>query len=456
MTPIARKICVLAGLLLGSMAVAEPVVLNAVELRKLAFTAVQAGFAEDALGYTDALLLRDPDDNSALTIRSQALRALGRVDEAKAAARAAFAGADTDPARFGASMAMAQALSTDGKRTAAQWWLRRAAENAPNPRAEAVAKRDFRYVKSRNPWDVQINASAAPSSNVNNGSRQDRLTLAGLPFEFVIPPGSQALSGFNTGVGVRGTYRFAPTGPDRQTKAVFGVLGQAVTLSSESRAKATGLTGTDFSYAAVEAGLSHRRLFGEAQQTSLSFGGTAGRNWYGGEVLSDYLRVEVGVDRALGQKSAAHFGVTVDRVMRIDSPVQSSDRIEATLGFGHMVGSGDRLTLGVTAGRALSESSEIRNEAVGLNLGWTKAKPVVGVALSAGLSVEQRSYAASRYVTGGREDIRVTASLTMSFDKVDYMGFSPTVDVRATRNRSNAALYDTQDVGITLGIKSSF
>lgn len=36
------------------------------------------------------------------------------------------------------------------------------------------------------------------------------------------------------------------------------------------------------------------------------------------------------------------------------------------------------------------------------------------------------------------------------------MGFSPVLDLRATRNRSNAALYDTQDVGITLGIKSSF
>jgi hypothetical protein len=44
----------------------------------------------------------------------------------------------------------------------------------------------------------------------------------------------------------------------------------------------------------------------------------------------------------------------------------------------------------------------------------------------------------------------------MSFEQVDYLGFSPVLQMQATRNRSNAALYDTQDFGVTFGIKSSF
>ncbi len=446
---------VLAGLLLATAALAEPLTLDVHAMRQLAYTTLKAGYAQDALEYTDALLQRDPGDTTALTIRSQALRALGRADEARGAARLAWTSATTDPGRFGAAMAMAQAQSTEGRRTAAQWWLRRAAQNAPNARAEAIAKRDFGYVKSRNPWDLQINATAAPSSNVNNGSQQDTLTLAGLPFEFEIPEGSKALSGYEAGLGVRASYRFAPSGPDRQTKAVFGVLVQGVSLSSEAKRRAPDLNGSDFAYAAVEAGLSHRQGLDDAGITSLSFAGTVGHNWYGGDVLSDYLQVQVGLDHKLNDRSAVNVGISADRVVRVDSPVQSSDRVELALGYGRLVAR-DRVSVGVTAARALSDSDEVGHEAVGLTLSFDKAEPVAGVGLSATVAVEARDFAGSRYVTGGREDVKLTAILSMRFDQVDYMGFSPVLDLRATRNRSNAALYDTQDVGITLGIKSSF
>jgi len=445
-----------AGLTLATSAGSDPVTLDANALRQLAFTAMKAGFAEQAIGYTDALLNRDPSDTTALTIRSQALRSLGRAEAARAAARAAWAASDSDPERFGASMAMAQALSTEGRRTAAQWWLRRAGQAAPNARAEAVARRDFAYVKSRNPWDIQINVSAAPSSNVNNGSQQDRLTLAGLPFEFEIPADAQALSGFETGLGLRATYRFAPTAPNRLTRANFGVLVQAVTPSSEARARVPDIEGSDFSYAAIEAGLAHRRALNPAGATTLSFGVTGGHNWYGGAALSDYLQLQTGIEHRLNGKSAINAGLAADRVLRIDSSRQSSDRVEASLGYGRVLASGDQVSLEVTAARAVSGSAEIGNEAVGLTLDWTRQTPVAGLGLSAGLGIEQRVYAQSRYVAGGREDIRLSANLTMSFDTLDYLGFSPVLDLRATRNRSNAALFDTQDFGITLGIKSSF
>lgn len=437
-------------------AAAEAVTLDAEALRKLAFAAVQTGYAADALRYTDALLRRDSADSSALVIRSQALRALGRVGEATDAARAAWDSAGSDPARFGAAMVTAQALATGGRRGQAQWWLRRAAQNAPNARAEAVARRDFGYVKSRNPWDVQISASGAPSSNVNNGSQRDTLTLAGLPFDFVIEPEAKALSGFEAGFGVNATYRFSPKGPLRQTAARFGLLAETVVLSDEARALAPGVSGADFAYAAIEGGLAHRRALDAEGKTALRLGTTAGRNWHGGDPLSDYLRLEAGLDRSLGPQTTLSFGSVVDRVVRIDSPVQSSDRMEVRLGLGRKAGNGDRLSVGVMAAQAVSDSAEIRNEAVGLTLGWAKAEPLAGIGLQAQVGIESRTYADSGYVIGGREDVRLTANLSLNFEKVDYLGFTPVLDLSATRNRSNAALYDTKDFGITLGIRSSF
>jgi len=130
--------------------------------------------------------------------------------------------------------------------------------------------------------------------------------------------------------------------------------------------------------------------------------------------------------------------------------------VEMRLDYGRRLTSGDQVTLGATAARAVSDSAEVRNEALGLSLGWTKDTPVAGLGLSAGLALDAKFYDASRYADGGREDLRVTANLSVRFEEITYMGFSPVLDLRATRNRSNAALFDTQDLGVTLGIVSSF
>lgn len=451
-----RRALVVMLLAAAAPAAARPIELDAQGMRQLAFKAVQAGYAQDALRYTDALLLRDPRDGTALVIRSQALRALGRTDEAQSAARAAWQAAEGGPGRYGAAMAMAQALSTGGRRTAAQWWLRRAAQNAPNARAEAIARRDFSYVKSRNPWSFQLNASAAPSSNVNNGSTQDRMTLAGLPVEFEIPAGSQALSGFRLGVGIRGAYRFSPNGPGRQTQATFALLGQSVALSSRARALAPDRRGAEFGYAAVEGGLSHRRALDAEGAWALSLGASVGQNWYGQRPLSRYGQLEAGLEHRPDEAARLSFGVTLDRVRRIDSPRQSSDRVEISLGYARQIGAGDMLSLAVTAGRARSQSPEIANEALGARLSWSKGTPVAGIGLSAGLGLERKVFAASRYVAGGRADMRLNANLTMTFTQAEYMGFVPVLDMRASRNRSHAALFDTRDVGVTLGIRSAF
>lgn len=453
-------LALVAAVALGGGLGAEPLRLGPEAMRQLAFTTMQAGFAAQALVYADALLIRDGQDATALIIRSQALRALNRTGEARQAAGAAWAAAQTDPGRYGASMAMAQALSTDGRRTEAQLWLRRAAEFAPNARAYAIARRDFGYVKSRNPWTVQLDATAAPSSNVNNGSQQDQMTLSGLPFWLDIPEESQALSGFELGLGANATYRFAQPRPDRQTTAHLGVALQSVMLSQAARQRAPEAEGADYAYAAIEAGLAHRRALGTGGKTGLSYGATLGHNWNGGADLSDFVQVELGLDHKLGDGSNLTLGLAGDHIERIDRPVQSSDRTEVRIGYGRTlskgIGAGDRLALTLRASQTRSESVEVANAAVGFSLGWTKAKPVARVGVAAGLDVDARSFADSRYVTGGRDDLRVTARLSMTFQNIDYMGFSPVLDLRATRNRSNAALFDTQDIGISLGIRSSF
>ncbi len=433
---------------------AKPLHLDANALRQLAFQTMQAGFAKDALNMTGALLSVDPDDATALIIRSQALRALGQMDAAQAAARLAWTAAQTDQGRYGASMAMAQALSSEGRRTAAQMWLRRAAEYAPSDRAYQIARRDFGYVRSRNPWSLDITAKAAPGSNVNNGSSRDYMTMPGLPLQFEIAPEGQALSGFEFGLGVAATYRLAPRTADRHTEARFGFSGQAVALSAAASAAAPQARASDYSYIALDAGLSHKRALDAAGVNTLRLSGSLGHNWYGGDDLSDYLRLSMGVDHRLARGSLS-FAVSADRTARLDSPLQSSDRLAVSLGYGVALGS-DRLTVQIEAADTVSASDEVRSRETSLSLGWRKGAPVAGIGLSAGLEVSQQTYAQSHYAAGGREDLTVQANLSMTFETIDYMGFSPILNLQASRNQSNSALHDRNSVGVSIGIKSSF
>lgn len=449
---------VAAGLIAAVAALplqAAPLQLDANAMRQLAFQTMQAGYAKDALNLTDALLQADPSDATALIIRSQALRALGQVSQAQAAARLAYAKAETDKGRFGAAMAMAQALSSGGRRTAAQMWLRRAAEHAPSDRAYEIARRDFGYVRSRNPWTLDITGQAQPSSNVNNGSRQDTMTLYGLPYQFEIAPESQALSGFEFGLGLATTYRFAPRAGNRQTEARLGFSGQAVALSASAKAAAPNAKNSDYTYLALEAGLSHRRGLDRAGLNTLRMSGTVGHNWYGGDDLSDYLRLSMGLDHKLSDRAAVNVTLSADHTIRADSAVQSSDRLAVTLGYGTAIGP-DRWSAEVEAAQTASPSAEVRSRQATLSLGWRKGEPVAGIGLSAGLELSQQVFADSRYATGGREDLSVQANLSMSFDKLDYMGFSPVVNLRASRTQSNSALHDRENFGISIGIKSAF
>ena len=436
---------------------AKPIVLSVESMRQLAYQTLQAGYAEQALTYTDALLSRDPNDTTTLIIRAQALRALGRAPEARFVAKQAWRLADTDKARFGAAMAMAQALSSMNRRTGAQLWLRRAAEYAPNDRARDIARRDFGYVKSRNPWVLQMDGTASPSSNINNGSRQSKMSLSGLPIEFEIPAQSQALAGFELGFGATATYRFVPTARS-MTEARFAFNGQIAALSADAKAAAPLARNADYTFAAVEAGLQQTRPLGDTGRKVLRLTGTLGHNWYGGDDLSDYLRLSMGLDHSLKNGALVSFGVTADKTARIDSPLQSSDRLAVTLGYTIAAGAGgqDRLKFELEAATTASTSAEVRSTAQSVSVDWTKARPVAGIALSGGIQIGRQNFADSRYVAGGRDDLKLSANLSMTFQSIDYLGFSPVLTLQATKNRSNSALHDSENFGIALGIRSSF
>jgi tetratricopeptide (TPR) repeat protein len=434
-------------------------------MRQLALTALQSGRPDVVLRLTEALLQRDPEDLMALVLRARVLRDIGRYDEALSLARKAWAGARTTAQRHSIALIMAQALSSSGRRGQAQIWLRRAAHEAPTPAARARVEQDFAYVRSRNPLSVELSFSAAPSNNVNSGSQHRRMGLdeflPGLPGSHLIftdrPVDMTALPGWVLQGGVQMRYLFHE-GTYGKTSVRAGADWRAVFLSADAQARIDqyladnpgASANRDFSQGGVELGLLHRF---ERPDWAVSGGITASHRLQGGVSAYSGLRLDLGGEYRPGPRGLLHAGLSYEA--RWTGAAQGPSTRIAAVQFGavHGLVNGDRLRaivgLRATDAAPLSHS----NLATSLRLGWEKSRPIAGIGLDFGLGAEHRAYP---HAIVGREDLSLSADLTLRFTKVEYMGFSPTLTLRAARNLSSARMFDGEELGVSLGWRSNF
>lgn len=438
-----------AGLPVTLPAQAKPAVLTVDQMRAFGIEALARGYAEQGLGIAEALLARDPDDSSAYALKAQALRMLQRLPDSEAAARQAWAKADTEGERYTAASAVAQALSLQGHRTRAQFWLRRAVQDAPNSAARQQALQDFDYVRGQNPLNLQFDLSVRPSDNVNGGARDPLFEYQGIPF--VLSGDAQALSGLSLGFGMQGKYRLSDTTAG-VTALNFAFSQQSVLLSDAARAKAPMARNGDYALSHIEAGVEREFALPIGLTTA---GLTAGHTWYGGADLSNSLAGELTLERPVaGGRGSFSFEVT--RQNRLDLALSSST--EAALGavLSKQGPKGDSWQGSVSVARIVSDDIGIDHAEATLALGWQAKAPILGLDLGGSLSLRGADYAASPYTATGRQDLRWAASLSAQVAKISYLGFAPVLSLDFSRNDSNISLYDSQTVGLSLSVKSRF
>jgi tetratricopeptide (TPR) repeat protein len=298
MTGRAARLLGVAGLLLGlglAAAASAETRLTIDQGRALAIRLVQAGQATAARDAARALLQRDPDDVLALIVLSRAERDLGAYKAAQKAARHAARVATKEKDRFAASLAMAQALSSDGRRTAAQFWLRRAMELAPDDQSRAVAVRDFTYVRSRNPVSARLSFGAFPSSNVNDGPTSNTLIIGGIEF---VNPDAVPLSGLGFSLGGDLSWRM-PVG--EKAGLTLGLSGSSTRyiLSEDARRQVPDARAGNYATSSLSVSVSYDQRF---DKSLLSARLETGRDWLGGEALADWTQLTFGLQRGKEMK----------------------------------------------------------------------------------------------------------------------------------------------------------
>lgn len=436
------------------------ITLDAANLRQAAAISLREGDTNRALAYSNALLQRDPQDLTALLIRARALRDQGALPPARASAKQAWALAKTDAQRYSAALITAQILSSGGKRTRAQLWLRRAVQHAPNAKLEAKAKRDFAYVKRRNPWSTHLTFGIAPNSNINNGSARERSQLNyalsellfGQPIEYDLSGNAQALSGLEIGGALRSRYRFKETATTAHDLKL-GLSYRTFTLSDASKSQAPGLAGSDFAYGTASLGYGFRKINLE-HKGEFAVDLEAGQSWYGGARYASYLRGAAQQSYRPTSDRQYRFGVNIERQWGQATPDVDSFGVSANLT--QRFTTGNQGFVGLSAKTTQSTNMDSEYAEIELRTGFMLGKSIKGAALQFGLGAAYRDYEVSRHARNGRQDKRVFADVTATFENIDYYGFNPSITFSASRSDSNIGLFDTERMGVSIGIKSAF
>ncbi len=444
------------------------------ELEQAAKLTLQGGDTARAIAFADALLMRNPADVTAHLIRSAALRKQGELGKARQSARAGWRHAKTDNEKYTAALLMAQALSSDEKRTRAQIWLRRARQVAPTPAHAAQAARDFQYVQRRNPWHTQLSFTLAPNSNINNGSARD---TSALYYEFFNPfnpdgieatltAASKALSGLEAGADIQSRYRFHQT--ERTAHDLrLGLSYRSYRLSDQSRKDLAaqdatriangdvplGISGNDYAYGTVRLGYGYKRLRTDRRG---EFGLTAdlGQTFYGGARYNSFLRANIGQTYYTNQTTKLRFDLSTDlRQAQRGSDTQS---VSISTGVSKQLANGNGLYLGAAVAGLRSQTASLEYNELRLRSGYVLGRPVFGTSLQFGLGTSYRDYGVSPHDASGRRDLELSADVTATFNRIDYYGFNPTLSLSASTTNSNIGLYDVNRVGLSIGISSAF
>lgn len=422
-------------------------------MRELAAAAIADGRPDTALTFTDALLARDAADGGALILHARALRDSGRNRQATRTARRAWTLSETAAARHLSALAMAQALASSGKRTRAQWWLRRAAHHAPSPAMRQRAVQDFRYVRARNPWATELSFSLGPRSNINNGSAHETTRLYNLPYDFRLSGAAQALAGTELALGVTTRYRLSES-RRHKTDLLLRAHHRTYRLTEDSKAQAPGVTGSDYAFGALSVTLAH-----EARRKDASgphqLAATLGQTWYGGDPYMRFVQLTGTQHWALSRRAGAHLSATVEGQTG-QGGTADSRKLRLAPGVTQAIAGGHRLHLGLIGTASRSDDAARDYDRIEAVARLSFAQPILGMEMMLDVSAAGERYEGTFFGTAGREDREIAVEISADLPAVEYYGFMPSITLRASRTTSTIPLYETERLGLELGWRSAF
>lgn len=391
------------------------------------------------------------DFGSTLASAEQAMR-VNQFDRAAQIGRQAWQKARSKPDKVRAARLIAAAHFRAGQYFRAEYWLRLAANAAPDPFTKQAIAADFRGLRAISPWNLQIDISAAPNSNVNNGSQAETVTIWGLPF--VLNADARALAGYEFSLGARLAYRISES-PRHRTNIGLTASARTFTLSPSAAKAAPFVKGSDYAFSGAELFLTHEFRHNLANGPAL-LSAHFGRNWYGGAPFSRFARLTFGQTFIVSPTNS--LGLTVGLERQDVQRTNSLNNVVMLSGFwGTKLANNDALTITASHNTTISKNSHEENEASRLGVRYALARPIWGANLAFGADVEYRNWDVSIFdLANGRQDTSVNLVADIKLNELDAYGFAPVIRLEARQTDSNIGLFDRQSFGIRFGLQTKF
>lgn len=414
--------------------------------------ALLAGQPEIAARLARGVVAQQPGNLVALLVLSAAEGMLGHPAAAEKTARQAWRLAKTPAERFEAAMLIANALNARKATVRAGFWTRRAAQIAPDEARRNRAIAGLRAIRRMTPWRSRLRFGLTPSSNINNGSKSDTMVIDGLPF--ALSGGAQALSGLEISYGANTRYRRALS--ERLSLHMgAAVEGKAYRLSESARHQAPELSASDLAYQAVQISVG-ATLRGARPANATGATLTLGKNFYGGAALADFAEIELSRTLAIGKRDKLRFTLAAEEQWRKDCDNCTSTSLTSQVDWRTRVGRSGVLQLSLSLRDTSSDSATIAHTAQIAAVDYRFTKPVFGAYLGLSAAYEARDYDHPVLSPEPRRDDKLSLGATVFLPEYDYYGFAPEIGLSIVNNHSSETLYETEDIGLTLGFRSAF
>lgn len=425
--------------------------------------ALLAGEDAAAVRIAQSVVDQDPNSFDALLILALAHLELEQTDDAIAAGTRAFRAARNDAQRVQAARLVAGAHTAERQFTRAEFWLRRAANNArSDAEAEAVV-REYIAIVEENPLSLALTASVAPTDNINNGTETEIIDFEGVPdiFDGRVNESDRSLSGIGYSAGI--SLRYDLHESEKQSVFLRGnASGSTYTLSQEAKdllasspsETEQALDGNDFSTAVASLGLTMNdtKLSPLGQ---LTFRLDTGTYWDGGTRILDYKGIGLTQTVPVDNQSQWSFGIYLqDQTARIASIIGAEIQ-DHSVSYGYLFENRNRMQFGFTYRYSDAGFENIYDE-YRFGLGGALAKPVFGTRLSGRLQIGTRSYDEFTTTLDGRRDRFASFTGNATLTQISYFGFSPGISISASRNYSTAEENTSSTFQVLFGIESSF
>lgn len=384
--------------------------------------------------------------------RAQAALANGDWEQARDAAKAAFAQARTGDGHVQAARLVAKSYHQVGAYTRAEFWLRRALMHASSAGIVTALSQEIAQVRNQNPAELQLQFSIAPNGNINNGYPGDRVMIWGRPF--VLSPTARALSGIEVFAGAGLSYRIGQT--DRsETRLGMSGYTHNFTLSPQSRKEAPGVDAADFARSGVDMSFAHRvRHAGSPGVTT--YCGWAGQSWYGGSLFTTRTGALIRQDFDLSPRTRWHLlgGAEVQKIHQ--GTASHAKALSLAGGLTHLDAHTARLDLTIAARVTLSPSPSFANRYLGLTGRYRLARQSNGIKWAVLGSFGLRHYDISPCGPQPRLDRTVSLGGEAIFPSAAVFGLSPVARLEYVQTTSNVQLYDRRGLTMRFGWRSDF